>query len=469
MHIRERGPEGAGGWLESASKLVLTFRAGVLLVTVLSLPDEDQINLVVAALLVAGITSFFPLRYWDRLGPSLVRHPAYLAAEIVLATLILVLTGVESPFFYYTVGTALLGGLLYGWAGAALFSSMLFGVYFWVLGVPTNDVDAAASTFQMYAGMPALYFVAGAAGAGTRRLLDRQAAAEAELGEQERKMATEHERARLAREMHDSLAKTVHGIAFAALGLARQIEREPREAVVQARKLADDARRAAHEAREILGELRGQEKAAVPLTTTLRAHAHQWSAAMVVPIAVDLEDVGVLPAVAARELEAIFKEALANIERHAQASRVSVHLRTFGERVVLTISDDGRGFEVPDNLDELAGGRHFGLKGMRERARLAGGDLSVESEPGEGCVISAWVPAQAPEHEPEPEPAVPAQPSAAPTVVGQPIPPRPAPRPAPTVAAPPLPAPAAEPAEPGRPSGDPDNVPDRAVPGFTWQ
>jgi signal transduction histidine kinase len=285
-------------------------------------------------------------------------------------------------------------------------------------------------------------------------------------------MATEHERARLAREMHDSLAKTVHGIAFAALGLARQIEREPREAVVQARKLADDARRAAHEAREILGELRGQEKAAVPLTTTLRAQAHQWSAAMVVPIAVDLEDVGVLPAVAARELEAIFKEALANIERHAQASRVSVHLRTFGERVVLTISDDGRGFEVPDNLDELAGGRHFGLKGMRERARLAGGDLSVESEPGEGCVISAWVPAQAPEPEPEPAPAVPAapaQPSAAPTVVGQPIPPRPAPRPAPTVAAPPLPAPAAQPAEPGRPSGDPDNVPDRAVPGFTWQ
>src|SRR5688572_6595536 len=107
MHIRERGPGGAGGWLESASKLVLTFRAGVLLVTVLSLPDEDQINLVVAALLVAGITSFFPLRYWDRLGPALVRHPAYLAAEIVLATLILVLTGVESPFFYYTVGTAL--------------------------------------------------------------------------------------------------------------------------------------------------------------------------------------------------------------------------------------------------------------------------------------------------------------------------------------------------------------------------
>ena len=55
-----------------------------------------------------------PLRYWDRVGPSLVRHPGYLAGELVLATLILLLTGVDSPFFYYTLGSALLGDLVYG-------------------------------------------------------------------------------------------------------------------------------------------------------------------------------------------------------------------------------------------------------------------------------------------------------------------------------------------------------------------
>ena len=64
-------------------------------------------------------------------------------------------------------------------------------------------------------------------------------------------------------------------------------------------------------------------------------------------------------------------------------------------RVVLTVADDGVGFEVPDDLDELPGGS-FGLRGMRERAKLAGGDLSVESEPGDGTVISVWVPAGAP-------------------------------------------------------------------------
>ena len=79
----------------------------------------------------------------------------------------------------------------------------------------------------------------------------------------------------------------------------------------------------------------------------------------------------------------------------ASASWVDVHLRRLGERVVLTVADDGSGFEAPDDLDTLAGVGSYGLAGMRERARLAGGDLSVESEPGEGCVVSAWVPAGA--------------------------------------------------------------------------
>ncbi len=102
---------------------------------------------------------------------------------------------------------------------------------------------------------------------------------------------------------------------------------------------------------------------------------------------------GELGAVASRELEWILREALRNAERHAHATKVAVRLRMLGGRAVLTIADDGEGFEVPDDLDELSRGRHFGVTGMRERAQLAGGDLMVESAPGEGCVLSVWVPA----------------------------------------------------------------------------
>ena len=71
-----------------------------------------------------------------------------------------------------------------------------------------------------------------------------------------------------------------------------------------------------------------------------------------------------------------------------------MRLRRLGGRAVLTVADDGAGFEVPDELEELAQGRHFGVTGMRERAQLAGGDLSVESAPGEGCVLSVWMPSR---------------------------------------------------------------------------
>jgi signal transduction histidine kinase len=443
MTVQQRGPDGSGGWLESACKLIIAIRSGLLLVTLLALPDSgDALRLTVAALLAAALTSFIPLRFWHRVGPVLVRHPAYLAAELVLATVILLLTGVESPFFYYTLATALLGGLLYGWPGALLFSPILVAVYYWVVSVRA-EVAPIPDTFQADLGQPLLYIVVAAAGAGARRLLDAQAAAEDRIAAQERAMAAEAERSRLARDMHDSLAKTVSGIGFAALALARRIDRDPESAAEEARRLAEDARQATREARDIITGLRTDgDEAPLPLPMALKAIAERWAHAQRVALESDIQDVGELDAVAARELEWILREALRNAERHADASKLGVRLRTLGGRAVLTIADDGNGFDAPDDIDELARGRHYGVVGMRERAQLAGGDLSIESAPGEGCVISVWVPA------PEAPRDAPPAPAAAR---------RPAPAPAPAVAA--APQPAAEPS---------DTVP-RAVPGYTWQ
>jgi len=406
--VRARGADGAGGWLESACRLTLTFRTGILLITVVWVASQDgSLTLLVPALVGAALASVLPLLFWERLGPALVRHPGYLAAELVLATLILLGTGAQSPFFYFTLGTALLCGLLYGWAGAALFSAMLIGIYAWVAYVraPYDDVTAG---FQAYVMLPALYPLVAAAGAGARRLLDRQAQAETELAEQEARAAAESERARLARDMHDSLAKTVSGIGFAALALARRIDRDPEGAADEARRLADDARQATREAREIIVGLRTESGESLPLAVGLRREVERWAAAADVTVELAVEDVGELHPVAARELEWILREALANVQRHARASKVTVRLRRLGQRVVLTVADDGAGFEVPEELDDLAGGRHFGVTGIRERALLARGGLIVESAPGEGCVLSVWIPDEAPA---EAEKAVVAAPS----------------------------------------------------------
>jgi signal transduction histidine kinase len=389
--IRDRGPDGAGGWLESSCKLIISVRTGILLVTLLSLPDQEERMAAIVAIVAAGLAALLPLRFWSRVGPGLVRHPAYFAAELVLTTVILLLTGVDSPFVYYAQATALLGGLLYGRAGAALFGTLLFGVYFWVLD---REAGPLPDSFQSLVGEPALFLIAAAAGAATRRLLDRQAAAEEALSAQERRLAAEEERARLARDMHDSLAKTVSGIGFAALALSRRIERDPAGAALQARQLSEDARQATRQAREIIVGLRTDAGESLPPSESVAAHARRWAEETGVALDLAVEDVGELHPATARELQWIVQEALANVARHARASRVAVRMRRLGGRAVLTVADDGAGFEVPDDLDELGGGRHFGVGGMRERALLAGGDLSVESAPGEGCVLSVWVPTE---------------------------------------------------------------------------
>jgi signal transduction histidine kinase len=442
--VKPRGEEGAGGWLESVCKLIVTLRVGILLVTLLALRDQGDRQLLIAAILVAGLASFLPLRYWDRVGPSLVRHPAWLAAEIVLTALILVLTGVESPFFYYTLGTALLGGLLYGAPGAVVFSPILVGVYIWAIDA-RSDFDPVPHNFQTLIGQPALYIIVAAAGVATRNLLDRMADYEGQIADQERRAAAEAERTSLARDLHDSLAKSVAGIGFGALALTRKIEHDPEGAKADARRLADDAREATREAREIIVALRGDvddgTRAALP--QTLREVARRWSASSGIPVELSIEDVGQLHPVAARELEWILREALGNVLQHANATRVGVHLRAFGSRAVLTIADDGRGFGLPE--DGVAPNGHFGLAGMRERAQLAGGELAVESAPGEGCVVSAWVAIEAFAPEAVPQAQAPAEPAA--------------PAPAPPVASQPAPAP---------PAADDASLP-RPVPGFTWQ
>ncbi len=389
--IRERGPDGSGGWLESACKLIISVRAGILLVTLLSLPDQDERTAAIGAIVAAGAASFVPLRFWTRVGPGLVRHPAWFAGELVLTTVILLLTGVDSPFVYYAQATALLGGLLYGRPGAALSGALLAAVYFWVMD---REAGPRPDSFQELVAQPALFLVAAAAGSATRRLLDRQAEAEQELAAQERRLAGEEERARLAREMHDSLAKTVSGIGFAALALSRRIERDPEGAALEARRLAEDARQATRQAREIIVGLRTDSGEPLPLSESIAALARRWAEESGTALDLAVEDVGELHPATGRELEWIVQEALANVTRHARASHVAVRMRRLGGRAVLTVADDGAGFEVPDELDELGAGRHFGVGGMRERALLAGGDLSVESAPGEGCVLSVWVPTE---------------------------------------------------------------------------
>jgi signal transduction histidine kinase len=89
----------------------------------------------------------------------------------------------------------------------------------------------------------------------------------------------------------------------------------------------------------------------------------------------------------------IVQQALANVAAHAQAQRATVRVEFAHDGLTLRVRDDGRGFTPPDQPADLVAQGHFGLMGMRERAMLYGGRLAIDSAPGRGATITAWMPA----------------------------------------------------------------------------
>lgn len=384
-------------WVERLAKVVLTLRAFALLVTVLAaeqIAEGDETAAMVALLLAAGV-GLVPLVAWERIEHAVLRHPTWLAGEVLLSGVILAATGPSGPFFFFTLGTALLAGALYRWAGVAAIGALLVVAYEAALGFWSQAVDIDP-TMQEAIGLPILYPLAAAAGAVVRGLIDAGAEAEQELRRTEREVERERERARLARDLHDSLAKSVEGLGLVAASLPRRIERDPCAAATLAAQLAEDARAAAAEARELMCELRSDD--VLPLEPALRAEADAVRTRAGLRGATEIcPDVGELAPAACREVLMVAREALRNVEQHARAARVDVLLKREGDALVLEITDDGCGVPVATG----SGGRfsrvkerpgHFGITGMRERAAVAGGTLVVHPRPEGGTAVIARLP-----------------------------------------------------------------------------
>lgn len=84
------------------------------------------------------------------------------------------------------------------------------------------------------------------------------------------------------------------------------------------------------------------------------------------------------------------REAVANVRKHAHASRVDVQLGDDSGGFSLTVRDDGNGFDARQGLRVRAG--HLGLPAMREQVEITGGRLKLESQPGTGTALQVWLP-----------------------------------------------------------------------------
>jgi signal transduction histidine kinase/ligand-binding sensor domain-containing protein len=204
------------------------------------------------------------------------------------------------------------------------------------------------------------------------------------------------ERARLAREIHDTLAQGFVGISSQLDAVAMCMpEVITPEGAKRARSYLDMAQRMARhsltEARRSVMDLRASALEGQDLAAAIESGARLWTAGSGVVLAVEVMGPGAkLPEEMEQHLLRIAQEAVTNALKHAGASRIGVKLHLEGRQIHLRISDNGRGFDQQDVFSSRAG--HFGVIGMRERAERLGGDLRLTSNPGEGTEVEVTVP-----------------------------------------------------------------------------
>lgn len=217
----------------------------------------------------------------------------------------------------------------------------------------------------------------------------------ARLHQQVRVMAITEERERIAREMHDSLAQVlgyVNTKAQAASVLLQSGKTD--QAAGHLDQMATAARSAYADVREGILSLRTSLGADQGLVDTLEQYLHLWEDQSGVHAelrAGTLPD-GALTDLAEVQLLRIVQEALTNVRKHAEATRVTISIRHEDGEIVTHVKDNGQG--MGSRPRQTFGVPKFGMSTMRERAESLGGTLRVESQPGEGTTIIVRLPTQ---------------------------------------------------------------------------
>jgi NarL family two-component system sensor histidine kinase YdfH len=197
------------------------------------------------------------------------------------------------------------------------------------------------------------------------------------------------ERQRMARELHDTLSQGLAGLILQLEAADAHLTKErPERAQAIIEQAMEQARSTLANARRAIGDLRSSvDSLPGGLEQALGAEVRRFENATGVSCELEVQLNSEIPASIVETGLRIVSEALTNVARHAQATHAWVRIEETETQLYLEIRDDGDGFD-PEAVE--AG--HYGLLGMRERARLAGGILDVSSEKGQGTAIKVWLP-----------------------------------------------------------------------------
>ena len=213
------------------------------------------------------------------------------------------------------------------------------------------------------------------------------------LNRQSRRLAVLEERERIGMDLHDGIIQSIYGVGL-ALDYARMaIEEDPSLTRSKIEESIAALNATIKDIRSYILDLRPRQFHGDDLKQDLQRLVDEFQANSATrAILVGPED-GLMdfPAPNSTALFHICQESLANIARHSRARHAEVHLWTSRDRVLLEISDDGRGFDLSKTHMSLG----HGLSNMQARARKVGGDVEITSARGEGTTVLAWVPRHA--------------------------------------------------------------------------
>ncbi|WP_454294843.1 sensor histidine kinase [Salana multivorans] len=242
------------------------------------------------------------------------------------------------------------------------------------------SAGASASLFGLWIGQIA-------AQSGQRaQLIERLEASQNEVRKLSRAAGVATERARLAGEIHDTLAQGFTSIVALVQAAESKLDSDPAAARRHLSLAAETARENLAEARAMVQELTPSALTSSTLTEAIRKRAEQLGRETSSTVTVRADDIDGLPTAVEVVLLRTAQEALANIGKHAAAAEVSVELVDTGDAVRLGVTDDGVGF------DPLAPHAGFGLDGMRTRVEAVGGSVRVDSVRGAGTRVTVEVP-----------------------------------------------------------------------------
>jgi signal transduction histidine kinase len=211
----------------------------------------------------------------------------------------------------------------------------------------------------------------------------------ARLYEQSRELTIVQERQRIARELHDAVAQKLFSLRLTADAAAALAELDPAKAAAQLATVRRLAAEAADELRQVVIELMPADLAGDGLPAVLGKQVDVLNRVGGTTVTLVVEGWRRLPIDREEAVLRVAQEALHNAMRHAEASSITVRLAAADSRAELVVEDNGVGFDVSA---ATRGAHRLGLASMRERARTAGGRLSVRSRPRSGTTVTLEVP-----------------------------------------------------------------------------